>query len=85
MLVAAAASGVYLLAALACPVGMGVMMWFMMKRPKSGAGSQTLADLKAEQAKLTAKIAAFEEQGHDPVADSAASASTDDPQPSRAV
>lgn len=52
------------LALLACPVGMGVMMWFMgrgmMGGRKEEAGAQALPDLKAEQARLAEKIEALE-------------------------
>jgi len=68
--VIAAVSPVFYLFALACPVGMGVMMWFMSKgrmgsstRDQMGAGSpddQPLADLKAEQARLAEKISTLE-------------------------
>ena len=49
---------------LACPIGMGAMMWFMMrgsKKEQSADGGGSLPDLKAEQARLAEKIATLEE------------------------
>ena len=69
---ASGSSPLLLLAVLACPVGMGVMMLFMGKGMMGGkkkdattpldneAGS--LADMKAEQARLAAKISSLEER-----------------------
>lgn len=54
----------YLLPALGCPVGMGAMMWFMMKRPGGSqhapppgpltAQDQQIAGLRAEVDQLRA-------------------------------
>jgi hypothetical protein len=67
---ASGSSPLLLLAVLACPVGMGVMMLFMGKgmmggkktaaEPHDDGGS--LADMKAEQARLAEKISALEER-----------------------
>lgn len=62
-------SPLLLLAVLACPVGMGVMMLFMgkgmmggKKKTQPGNDSGSLADMKAEQARLAEKISALEER-----------------------
>ena len=59
-------SALLALALLACPVGMGVMMFFMgrgmMGSKKETNGAQALPDLKAEQARLAEKIEALEGQ-----------------------
>ena len=66
----AAVSPAFYLLALACPVGMGLMMLFMGKGMMSGRkpdqtsaanrDEESLADLKAEQARLAEKIEALE-------------------------
>src|SRR5437899_12544707 len=67
VVLAAAGSGLVLLAVLACPISMGLMMLFMgrgMMRGKNGApdshderSEPALADLKAEQVRLGGKTA----------------------------
>lgn len=66
-------SPLFFLAVLACPVGMGLMMVFMGRgmmcggKKKDavtplGAEAGSLADMKAEQARLAEKISALEER-----------------------
>jgi preprotein translocase subunit YajC len=42
----------YLLPALGCPVGMGAMMWFMMKRPANGQQMQQPGQLTAQDQEI---------------------------------
>jgi len=71
MLIAATGSSpLLLLAVLACPVGMGLMMVFMGRGMRGGAkqsggrdtaaDADSLAEMKAEQARLAEKIEALE-------------------------
>lgn len=70
MLIAATSNALLLLAVLACPLGMGLMMFFMgrgMMGMKQGqeqhdSADGSLADLKAEQARLAEKIETLEER-----------------------
>ncbi|TFB96376.1 MULTISPECIES: hypothetical protein [unclassified Cryobacterium] len=57
----------YILPALICPVGMGLMMWFMMRgrghgKTADGPEEQELARLRAEVAALRPHAAAFDER-----------------------
>lgn len=66
-MIAGVSPAIYLLA-LACPVGMGLMMFFMARGVLGGRKQQvetsdsveSLASLKAEQARLAEKIDALE-------------------------
>jgi len=67
----AATSPLLVLALLACPIGMGLMMLFMGRGMMGGmkqndapreADPGSLAEMKAEQARLAEKIDALEEQ-----------------------
>ena len=66
MVLGAQLGGLTALLLLACPISMGAMMWFMgrgmMGGHKKDTASETssLADLKAEQSRLAAKIQALE-------------------------
>lgn len=66
---ATGSSGLLWVAVLACPVGMGLMMLFMGRGMMGGSkqrddrdetGQNTLAAMKAEQARLAEKIDALE-------------------------
>lgn len=63
-MIVAATDALFLLAVLACPVGMLLMMWFMgrgmMGRHRASAQPDALPELKAEQARLAEKIEALE-------------------------
>lgn len=51
------------LALLACPVGMGLMMWFMgksMKKDKLPATPSSVEDLRTEHARIAAQIEEIE-------------------------
>lgn len=51
--------GFAVLALLACPVGMGLMMWFMARshrQDKAEPRDMSLTELKAEQRRLDAEV-----------------------------
>ncbi|WP_328478444.1 hypothetical protein OHS71_08515 [Streptomyces sp. NBC_00377] len=50
----------YILPALACPIGMGLMMWLMM-RPKHGAQTDSTAD-RQELVRLRKEIDALRDE-----------------------
>ncbi|MHB8468438.1 MAG: DUF2933 domain-containing protein [Gaiellaceae bacterium] len=67
-----AAGGIYLLALLACPISMGLMMMFMGRGMKGGrkrggagapGGGESVDELKEEQARLAERIAALDAGG----------------------
>ena len=85
----AATSPLLLLAVLACPIGMGLMMLFMgrgmmggMKQSDGRQGdpdASSLAEMKAEQARLAEKIEALEGERSQPRAAEPAAAREADP------
>ncbi len=53
------------LALLACPVGMGLMMWMMGRRGQTGedrADPSSATDLRAEQRRIAAQIDRLEQE-----------------------
>jgi hypothetical protein len=84
-----ATSPLLLLAVLACPIGMGLMMVFMGRGMMSGmkqkngdkneAGGSALAEMKAEQSRLAEKIEALEGQQSQPNATEPAANREPDP------
>lgn len=52
----------YTLALLACPVGMGLMMWFMMRGHKSSHTDSTGNFQEQEIAQLRAEVATLRQQ-----------------------
>jgi hypothetical protein len=62
------------LAVLACPVGMGLMMWFMARGMRSGSkpdakAATSLQELQAEHRRLRAEIERLERQSPPSVAE----------------
>ena len=54
------------LPALACPIGMGVMMWLMMRPKRQQSESATPSAQEQELSELRSEIAALREVGSDP-------------------
>jgi len=84
----ATSSGLLFLAVLACPVGMGLMMFFMgrgmggMKHKndrQSEDRDSSLAEMKAEQARLAEKIETLEARQTPPHADAPSADREPDP------
>ncbi|MFC7339889.1 hypothetical protein [Saccharopolyspora griseoalba] len=52
----------YLIAVLACPAGMGIMMWFMMRGQHDGKDESTLAEQNRELAELRSEVESLRRQ-----------------------